>query len=249
MRVLLCAMILLMSTGCVRYGGKIPEVAVPMPLDIEGEATAPERIYVMLPGMGDRVDRFRDVGFLELSRESPVHGERVVWLATDAHFGYYREMDLPTRFEEDILNRWPEARISLVGVSLGGFGACVLARTYPERVDEVVLIAPYLGSPWFLRGRVARNDFEPRPKDSLRKQALLANWRYLVGNEHGHEITMLYGKRDPLALAAPLVRKRAPHIATLSGRGGHKWTAWLRLWERYLDGETSRASNPPAGTL
>ncbi len=228
---------LLLLSGCVRYGGKVPSVEVPLPLDIAGESESVERLYVLLPGMGDRVERFRDVGFLDISLDSPAHDEHVAWLATDAHFGYYQKMDLPRRFQEDILDRWPEARITLVGISLGGFGACVLARLYPERVDEVVLIAPYLGSPWFLRRRVAPNKLTIRPTDGPRKTALLENWQYLTANEHDHKITMLYGKRDPLALAAPLVRKRAPHVQMLSGKGSHKWTAWLRLWSRYLNGE------------
>lgn len=203
-----------------------------LPLLIEGNPQAADRLVVMLPGYGDRVGHFQDHQFLEMA--AATQGDHVAFIATDSHFGYYRNFDLPNYFQQDILERWPDAKITLVGISMGGFGALSLARLYPERVDDVVLMAPFLGTPYFLRRRVATDHLELRPNDGPRKLMLLENWQFLADNPYDQTYALYVGRFDPLALTLPLVRKKAPAVAITKGSGGHNWKAWRKLWEQHL---------------
>jgi len=212
-----------------------------MALDTVGANEDGGRIVVMLPGYGDRVGEFRKRGFLDPAIEDPERFAEELWVATDAHFGYYRTKTLPERFEEDILARWPDREVALVGISLGGLGVSLLARFYPERVEEVVLIAPFFGREPLIRERVVTGDLEPRPDDKPVVRELLANWRWLIENPHDHRITLMYGDRDRAARLGPLVSELAPHVHQIKGPGRHKWVDWVPLWERYLEERETRA--------
>jgi pimeloyl-ACP methyl ester carboxylesterase len=119
-----------------------------MPFARHGEL-GPERargVIVLLPGFGDRPERFEDRGFIEvLRRRAP--GYDVV--AADAHFGYYRKRTLITRLDEDVVGPLRDRgyrEIWLSGASMGGHGAVAYARMHPERVRGLLLFAPYMGS-------------------------------------------------------------------------------------------------------
>lgn len=232
-RLVLIGFLCSILVGCVPLKTKAPDMDLNLPMIVEGQPEEAERLVVMLPGLGDRMEHFQRHDFLEMG--SSTQDDHVAFLATDAHFGYYRNFDLPNYFQRDILERWPDAKITLVGISMGGFGALTLARIFPEKVDEVILLAPYMGTPFFLRHRVDNGNFEPRPKDGPRKLLLLENWQFLEDNPYNHSFKLMVGRLDPFALALPIVRNHAPTVAIAKGRGGHNWKAWKKLWAQHLE--------------
>ena len=213
--------------GCV-----LPKATTPIALDFSGEPEKAERLLILLPGMGDRVDTFRDHGMFTLADQYPNKLEGTVLVGMDAHFGYYRQRQLPTRFREDVLSLWPDHDITLVGMSLGGFGSLLLARRHPDRIREVILIAPFLGKRKFLK-RVLAGDLEARPDDDSLERELVEIWTFLLGDQRP-KITLLYGEKDRMAPALKILTEKVPEIETRTIPGGHKWKVWISLWEQWL---------------
>jgi len=192
----------------------------------------------MLPGLGDRAPVFERRGFLDMVRASPRYGPDAAVIAVDAHLGYYLDRTLMTRMKEDIFQQYPARDITLVGVSLGGFGAVLTAQRSPAAVDELVLIAPFLGRAPLIE-RVRAGNLAVSPGDGPREAALLQCWRFLIGCGDTHRVTVLIGERDRFAPAVALLAELAPHVQVLRGEGGHDWSAWSSLFARFLADEAS----------
>ncbi len=112
-------------------------------------------VLVLLPGLGDSPERFREHAFDDAVRQSSTPCDVV---ALDSHFGYYRDSVLVERVAQEVLTPF-RARYQqtwLVGVSLGGYGAALIADARPDLVDGVVLISPFLGVPRAVRPFVER---------------------------------------------------------------------------------------------
>jgi pimeloyl-ACP methyl ester carboxylesterase len=137
---------LLVALICVLGGCAIGPVQDPIPTAIhpKSEQARARTLVIMLPGMGDRVGVYEERGFVAAMRES---GMDVDILEVDAHHGYYKSRTLLARMEKDVLapNRDRYDQIWIVGLSMGGIGALLTAWTYPEDIDGLVLIAPYMG--------------------------------------------------------------------------------------------------------
>lgn len=212
---------------------------VPMP--VETLAAAPERgrvLFVLLPGMFDGPDGFRDAGFPEAARSAGVDADLV---GADAHFGYYRERTILTRLREDVIQPARERgyeEIWLVGVSLGGVGSILYARDHPDDVDGILLLAPYLGKKKQVRriadagGVIAWVPGEG--EDGFPWEMWL--WFQEVARAPGEwpRIYLGYGDRDKLAPANALLAAILPEDHVFVTQGGHEWGPWLALWEAFL---------------
>ena len=199
-------------------------------------------LIVMLPGMLDGPDSFLAGGFVE---DAAAASSRCDVALADAHFGYYRDGSLRRRVASDVLYLADQRgydEIWLVGVSMGGLGALLVAQEHPELVGGVVLFAPFLGddaligaieragglASWEAPAAADRYD-EDEFDDAL--------WGWLTGYAtRADEMPPLYvghGDADPRAgvslLAAHLPEERHGQVA-----GGHDWRTWRALWQRLL---------------
>lgn len=231
-RVLLLALLPGAAGGCALV---IPRAAVPMPLSFESPLDAAPRLLVLLPGRGDRMVTFRDQGFFALAKDYLETNRDVALVAADAHMGYYRDRQVMVRLEEDLLRRFPESRLIVAGVSLGGLGAAMLARRHPERIQELFLIAPYLGDDAFVR-RVESGPLADRPGDGDLQRELVEVWRFLLDRNAraGITVTLGIGEQDRFLAAARLLERRAPDIVVHTVPGRHQWSAWRELWRSWL---------------
>ncbi|MCA9685587.1 MAG: alpha/beta hydrolase, partial [Myxococcales bacterium] len=150
-RALLSTVVCLMSACAGELQAPILTASYPAPAPepsrAESMPTATEpasTLVIMLPGAGDRVGTYDEHGFVELMHQS---GMAVDILEVDAHYGYYRSRTLLERMEQDVLapNRGRYQEIWVVGISMGGIGALLTAWTFPEDIDGLILMAPYLG--------------------------------------------------------------------------------------------------------
>ena len=205
-------------------------------------AEAPARtLLVMLPGAGDRVGTYDDHGFIAAVRDS---GMDVDMLEVDAHYGYYRSRTLLERMEQDVLapNRDRYDAIWIVGISMGGIGALLTAWTYPEQVDGLVLIAPYLGRRKTLRGIAKAGGlagWEPPAGADPDKDWDIEVWRMLkaiseTGGREPTELYLMYGRDDFGVRAHQLLADGLPEGHVWTTEGGHAWTTWTRLWDIFL---------------
>ena len=158
----------------------------------------------------------------------------------------------PTKVEQNIVERLhadviePIAhryqQLWLVGVSMGGLGASSYAMKYPEHVDGVILLAPYMGDEELI--------------DEIEQSGGLKHWSVpqLLGTEsdqelHFYELWTWYqsmaklpspalllgfGEDDRLRRAIQLLAAELPPEQVLSMPGGHKWTVWAPLLESLM---------------
>jgi alpha/beta hydrolase fold len=127
--------------------------------------------------------------------------------------------------------------IWLGGISIGGFVALAYAERYPEEIDGLCLLAPYLGN-HIVTGEIERANgvHEWTPGELAADDDERRIWRFI--KEHRARPSPLhlgFGRDDRFAdshrmMAAAL----APECVDVV-LGGHEWPVWRQLWENFLD--------------
>jgi pimeloyl-ACP methyl ester carboxylesterase len=133
-------------------------------------------------------------------------------------------------------------RMSLAGISLGGFGALYYAMHHAEDIARLFLLAPYLGDERVI-GEISQAggvkswspDATSAEHDEPRK---LWRWLKRVANGTGSlslvDFYLAYGLQDAFAAGNNLLAELLPagHVYTI--RGKHDWTTWSSLWDMLL---------------
>jgi len=250
-RALLSSLVCLLGACAGELQTPIPTAAYPAPTPTPRSTptaanatppeapTGPRTLVVMLPGAGDRVGTYDEHGFVELMHDS---GMDVDILEVDAHYGYYRSRTLLERMEQDVLgpNRGRYQEIWVVGISMGGIGALLTAHNFPEDIDGLILMAPYLGRRKTLRaidaaGGLAR--WQP-PAKVDEQQWDVEIWRMLKGmsedrgqgSDSSPELYLMYGEEDFGVRAHELLADALPPGRVKTTSGGHSWETWTKLW-------------------
>ena len=212
-------------------------------------ADAPHKsqcLVVFLPGFGDDEHAFLDHGFGDALR---ARGVRVDAIFARATYGYYARKTILTRLREDVIQQARAegyAQIWIVGVSLGGLGALLLAKEPDTNIAGVYLLAPYLGSDDLLReihGAGGLAQWEPGAVPGQDYDREL--WRFLKGAlKHPDAPPIVYlgsGDRDKLSFGNRLLAAALPQGRVFSTPGRHDWGPWSILWDDFLDHSDFRA--------
>jgi pimeloyl-ACP methyl ester carboxylesterase len=199
-------------------------------------------LVTFLPGLGDEPEGFLEHGFVDRLREARVDADvRLV----DAHFGYYREQSVVERLTADVIEPAEAAgyeQLWLVGISLGGLGSLSLTTLDPERIDGLILLAPYLG----LNGEVdaVMDAGWPEQSEVPLEEPFDRIWRWLATRDRrGKPSLMLaYGEADRFRRGHRLASRALPDRDVLVAAGGHRWTVWEELWDAIVaSGRLQRA--------
>ena len=202
-------------------------------------------LLVLLPGGGDSAQTFVRKGVV-----TAIHrrGYSVDMVAVDAGFGYYAQGIFSERLAADVVQRrfargYDE--LWLLGNSLGGFGSLLYARQRPPgEVAGVFALSPYLGNDRALLERIradglARWTAPPKAEPMNEDNHVAELWRWLQavtqGRERGPELYLGYGRDERLAGPNSILRAALPKDRVYVTPGGHNWTTWLTLLERFLD--------------
>ena len=200
-------------------------------------------VLVLLPGLGDSPERFREHGFAEAVGQSQAPCDVV---ALDSHFGYYRDAVLVDRVVEEVLAPF-RARYEqtwLVGVSLGGYGAALIADARPDLVDGVVLISPFLGIPRTIRPFIERVEaagglsqyagpFASRGNPRRHFMEVEPLWSWLAGRargEKGPRLVIAWGTADGFSWKHRVVGAGLDPQDVVQLEGGHTWGTFAALW-------------------
>lgn len=132
------------------------------------------------------------------------------------------------------------AGIWLVGISLGGYHALDYLSRYPNEIDGVCLVAPYLGNR-MIAGEIARagglaawSPGELAPDDDERRI-----WRFIkTCAESPLRVYLGFGREDRFAEVQQIMAAALPSSACRIIAGGHDWNTWLALWETFLESGT-----------
>jgi pimeloyl-ACP methyl ester carboxylesterase len=210
-------------------------------------------LVVFLPGFGDGVDTFARHGFLEALRERHI---RVDSVSAGATLGYYSRHEVVQKLHEDVLTPLAPRRyrqIWVVGVSMGGYGALLLAKDPSVHVDGMFLLAPYLGDldrhPLLEEidraGGLLKWSGAPSPSPDETRDV----WRFLKGVAENPsarpEVHLGAGDGDPLKLSHRLLADALPEGRFYVTAGSHDWPPWQVLWARFLDNSDFRTRCAP----
>jgi pimeloyl-ACP methyl ester carboxylesterase len=202
-------------------------------------------VLVLLPGIGDDPALFREHGFHDAAEKSP---EPCDVVSVDSHFGYYRDAVLVERLTAEVLSplRARYERTWLVGVSLGGYGAALVAEARPELIDGVVMISPFLGVPSQVTPLLRRIDaagglddydgpFAQRSKPKRHFMEPDPLWAWLASRARGDEgprLVFAWGRADRFDPQQSVVGAALEPGDVVQHHGDHSWETFGALWRQ-----------------
>lgn len=219
-----------MLAGC--FGMAPTQVPIPSIETAVGDARN-DTLVVMLPGRGDRADAFIQAGF-------EIAGQRNGFdtVAVDAHLGYYMQRSLLERMHEDIIGPARAAgydNVWLLGISMGGLGTLLYAAEYPDEIDGVILLAPFLGDRSAIQTIVDSGPLaEWNGEGDGLKDYEVAIWSYIRDARTGaarKPMILGYGLSDGMADGYDRLIDFMQPSSVYTREGGHKWTTWRPLWD------------------
>lgn len=203
----------------------------------------PRCLVVLMPGAGSNAGSFEKEGFVQKLQAS---GLSLDVVAANATLGYYMKETMLERVHQDVLTpllaakkyekRW------IMGMSMGGFGSFFYAMHYPQDVDGVFSMAPWLGDEKLVREIIDAGGLkawkapaaEPVNGDNYQRQL----WRWLQevtsDPSKGPDVWMGWGKDDSLARADEVVGRELPASKVIVTEGAHDWAPWNEQVERFL---------------
>ena len=201
----------------------------------------PDRVLVLLlPPIGGQGSHYETNGFVEAVREKGFEADLKILDVKPIYYFQGRIIELVKTELVDPAKASGYEKVILVGTSLGGHGALLYISQYPEDVDGVVLLAPFLG--W---SRVA---------DAIEKAGGLKKWEDCPDLEWDYACEMWkllkdcvsdpqrpgtiilgYGTEDGFAPHNSILAKELPPRNVFKVTGGHDWVTWTRLWIEVLE--------------
>ena len=123
-----------------------PTPTAPIPsVKYLGPNSTGKSLVIFFPGYRDTAEDFQKHNFIQLLNH---YYPQVDSVALNAHVGYFENRSLVERVYEDIISPAIDQgyeKITLVGISMGGFGVLWTGSELRNYIDSIVLIAPFLG--------------------------------------------------------------------------------------------------------
>lgn len=204
-----------------------------------GDVTGKD-LLLFFPGRGGDYTDFERQGFIADLRSRFPTADAV---CLDAGLGYYRKRTLDERVKQDILDPWPierYRRVYLVGVSMGGLGAVLTARKYPQNIEAILLISPFLGWDGILDEIESAGGVRAwKPGAYTEEDWQRMIWHLLKQTEEREDalppIYLAYGTEDRWGKAHRLLRDILPAGKIVTHPGGHENPTFKKLWRELLD--------------
>lgn len=230
MRAILTICLCLLLGACLGGGSSsmpIPTALLPAPVS-EGRV-----LVIVLPGRGDDLDGLRRSGIAESIQAAWPQADVLLAAVT---MPYYYGGRMPQQLHEQVVlparTRGYDG-IWLAGASMGGMGALLYERAYPEGMDGLVLLAPFLGDGDLLAEirDAGLAGWSPGPAADVLDAGNYQRevWRHVrtwLESGRGDDVWLAYGTGDRLAEAMPILAPAVRGANTLPRPGGHAWTVW-----------------------
>lgn len=210
--------------------GPIPTQEYPAP------RPAPVRtLVIVLPGRADDLE--------DMERSGIVGSIQSGWPETDVMLagltiGYYADGRMTERLHDEVVavaHARGYERIWIAGASMGGMGALLYERRYPQDVTGLVLMAPFMGSPSMVRSVAAAGgpsawDPGPVPAEVNADNYQSEMWRVIKSwaqdPAQAQRIWLVCGDEDRLLPASKLIAPLLPKEHFIQPQGGHDWDVW-----------------------
>lgn len=197
-------------------------------------------LMVLLPTVAGHGKLYEQQGLIDISRK---HGAVVDIMAIDVQPTLYLKKRIVEKMKRRVIDP-AKARgyehIYLLGTSLGGHAALLYTMEYPEDIDGLFLIAPYISDPFVTNiireagGLVAWDDC---PLYAWEYSCKL--WKsiraYMSDPERRTSVFLGYGGNDRFVKSCEVLAKVLPPENVFTAPGGHSWKTWQKLWEKMLN--------------
>jgi pimeloyl-ACP methyl ester carboxylesterase len=191
---------------------------------------------VWLPGAYHAAQDFLAAGFAEAVRTRRLDLDLTF---VDLELEHVADRSALRRLRSDIVLPARAAGVSiwLGGISLGGFFALDYAASYPDELDGLCLLAPYLGNR-ILTAEIIRAPglcaWQPGELAETDEERRI--WRYIKTRcADSRPLYLGFGQGDRFSAAHELLAATLPADSVDVIAGGHEWSTWARLWENFLD--------------
>ncbi|MEO5626284.1 MAG: alpha/beta hydrolase [Dokdonella sp.] len=238
-RVLLLLGVTVCITACAAGG----DVTRPIPTAFIAAPQPAHRLVVMLPGRGD------DLASME--RRQVAQTIQSAWpdadvVLTGLTMPFYKEGHAARRLHDEIVapaRARNDRPVWIAGISLGGMGAVLYEHDYPDQVDGVLLLSPYLGEKAIhdeIRAAGGLAQWNPGPAQVLGPDTFQHElWRTLKGwssdPARARSVWLAYGDREPFRVPIELMSGQllVEHVLMLPGQ--HDWALWNPALHALLD--------------
>ncbi len=208
-------------------------------IEYRAPVEAAERVLlIMLPGVGMAAAEFAAQGMVAAVQALGA----IDVIAVQPALEFYLDGDLAAALQREVITpalAGAQKRVWLLGISLGGMGALLYASAYPEHVEGVVLLAPFLGTKGFvaevakaggLRAWTGQNSV-----GTNMEQKLLVWLQNYVARPPARQVLYLgYGGQDRFAPGHRLLGDCLPADCVITAPGGHDWESFVPLWRALL---------------
>ena len=230
--------LLCLTLGCSHQP---PVPTLPIEVEVYESPLGPSKnLMIFFPGRGDHHSAFHKRGFINTFHDSGIHADL---MTVNLHLGYYQEPGLAQLIHTEVIQPKIEAgyqSIWITGISLGGLGAFIYAKSYPSNVKGIIAIAPFLPDDG-LYGEIQQSgglkDWHVS-STSLYDERNVSLWQWLqeysVHPNDLPDIYMLSGQQDLFIQGQSLVADVLPGEQVLFMNGKHRWKIWQKLWSRFI---------------
>jgi pimeloyl-ACP methyl ester carboxylesterase len=137
-------------------------------------------------------------------------------------------------------------RIWLLGISIGGMGALLYAAEHAELVEQLILLAPFIGTKGTLAAQAEAGGLACRLPESgiaTEPERKLLGWLrdYLAAGRQAPKLLLGYGGQDRFARGHRMLAENLPPDNVVTLPGGHDWECWRAVWLALL------AAHPATG--
>jgi len=202
--------------------------------------TGKRSLVVLLPTMGGKGSHYETQGFLEEVWERGFEASmEVVDVKPTLYLGSRIVELLKTEVIEPAKAEGFE-EIYLVGISLGGHGVLLYATTYPEDVDGIVILAP------FISGDTAREAIDESGGLETWEDCPFIAWThacnlwkslkvYVSDPRNQKKVVLGFGTEDIFFEQCRILADVLLPEQVFTVSGGHDWATWKRLFVKAAD--------------
>lgn len=189
---------------------------------------------IWLPGAYHSVEDFENAGF---AREVARRNVAMELEFVDPQLEHLQDRNVVARLRSQyVLPAQAAGReVWMAGISLGGMIALSYAAAHAADLKGICVFAPYLGNRLITAevGRAATLA-EWQPGTLAEDDDERRVWRFIQRRGTEPPLYLGFGKDDRFAAAHRLLATALPAQAVDVIDGGHEWSTWTLLWERFL---------------
>ena len=230
---------LLTLIGCVAGG----DVTKPVPMTFIAAPNPAHRLVVMLPGRGDSLQGLTDKGIAGVIQQTWPDADV---LLTGLTMPFYQQGRAVQRLHDEVIEparRKPYQQVWLAGISLGGMGALLYDSAYPDQIDGLLLLSPYLGQDAIhqqIRQAGGLATWQAGPPQPLGPDTFEHElWRSLQGWSKRPQRTgstwIAHGADEPFRQSIELMTPLLPNDHVIMLPGKHNWTLWKPAMRAVLE--------------